>query len=621
MRPIACLLLFAVVSATLSANAQSNLWYFGANASLDFSGGAPVALVNGASYSLDNSATASDTLGNLLFYSNGLSVWDANHNTMPNGGGLLGSNNSGQCVLAVHQPGTDLYYLFTVDQWNGANGLRYSVVDMNLNGGLGDVTLKNVPLYTPSTERLEAVRNPNDGSWWLISHDWNNAQFRVYNVNAGGLNTTPVLSTAGSVQSGFNYDAAGQLTASPDGTLLCMGIYDQNLFQVFDFDATTGVVSNARDLPGYNNAWGCAFSPNSERLYLTKWYDNEVIQVDLAASTWSDVQSSALVVGNTTGNVNGWQAGFLQLGPDGKVYIAKFGQTTIAAITAPDVTGLGCGFVDNAVQLNGGVCNAGLCRTPLRDAPSVCALEIELPPVAGCAWQPIDFSALVTSGSPSSWQWDFGDGGSATDPINTQHTYGQQGVYSVEVIATEAGTSCTDTAIVSVLINSPETAGNDTNLVVCDTDPPFSLLPLLSANADLNGMWFDSNWTAFGQLFDPGTDSSMVIAYAIPGVHCAADTAYFDIDVQVCMGLTDQLGPLLIVAPNPAGDIATINSDRQIRFLRLIDSTGRTVHFEADGNGPTRTMNTDGLSDGNYVLMVVLDTGELFNKKLVVQHD
>ena len=47
---------------------------------------------------------------------------------------------------------------------------------------------------------------------------------------------------------------------------------------MFDFDATTGVVSNARDLPGFGNAWGCAFSPSNERLYLTKWYDNEVIQ-------------------------------------------------------------------------------------------------------------------------------------------------------------------------------------------------------------------------------------------------------------------------------------------------------------------------------------------------------
>lgn len=618
MKPSAAL---ALTLALTNAQAQSDIWYFGDEAGLDFSSGTPVALTGGASYSLDNSTTASDSAGNLLFYSNGESVWDATHTVMQNGSGLLGSNNSGQCALAVHQPGSSLYYLFTVAMWNGADGLRYSIVDMSLNGGLGDVTLKNVLLHTPSTERLEAVRNPNDGSWWLISHDWNNAQFRVYSVNAGGLNTAAVLSTAGAVQSGFNYDAAGQLTASPDGTLLCMGIYDQNLFQVFDFDATTGVVSNARDLPGYNNAWGCAFSPSNERLYLTKWYDNEVIQVDIAAGAWADVQSSALLVGNTSGNVNGWQAGFLQLGPDGKVYVAKFGQSTIAAVTAPDVLGSGCGFVDNAVPLNGGICNAGLCRTPLPDAPSSCSLDIELPTVSGCAWQSLDFNAMVTGGAPIGWQWDFGDGGTSTDPQNVEHTYLQQGIYTVEVIATEMGTSCSDTAVISVLINSPETAGNDTTIVVCDTDPPFSLLPFLSANADLNGTWYDVNWTVFGQFFDPGTDSSTVLAYAIPGVHCAADTAYINVDVQVCMGLKDVTTPTLVVSPNPARDLAMICSGHRIVSLRLIDGAGRTVLSATDATGSLHMVNVHGLDNGHYLLMVLLDTGELISKKLMVQHD
>lgn len=615
------LLLASVVVVTGLLRAQSNIWYFGDQAGVDFSSGTPVALTGGASYSLDNSTTASDTAGNLLFYSNGVTVWDATHAPMPNGSGLLGSNNSGQCALAVHQPGTDLYYLFTVDQWNGANGLRYSVVDMDLNGGAGDVTLKNVLLHAPSTERLEVVRNPNDGSWWLISHDWNNAQFRVYNVNAGGLNTTPVLSTAGSVQSGFNYAAAGQLTASPDGTLLCMGIYDQNLFQVFDFDATTGVVSNARDLPGYSNAWGCAFSQSNERLYLTKWYDNEVIQVDIAAGAWADVQSSALLVGNTSGNVNGWQAGFLQLGPDGKVYVAKFGQSTIAAVTAPDVLGSGCGFVDNAVPLNGGICNAGLCRTPLPDAPSTCSLDIELPTVSGCAWQPLDFNATVTGGAPTGWQWDFGDGGTATGPQNVEHTYFQQGIYTVEVIVTGTGSSCSDTAVISVLINSPETAGNDTVVVVCDTDPPFSLIPFLSENADLNGAWYDGSWTVFGQYFDPGADSSMVLAYAIPGVHCAADTAYITIDVQTCMGLNDMAETSLVISPNPVSDLSVIRSDDSILALRLIDGAGRTVLSATNATGSVRVVNVRGLNDGHYLLMVLLDTGELISKKLMVQHD
>lgn len=617
MKPYATLALTLLLTST---QAQSDIWYFGDEAGLDFSSGTPVALTGGASISLDNSTTASDSTGNLLFYSNGESVWDATHAVMPNGSGLLGSNNSGQCALAVHQPGSSLYYLFTVDIWNGANGLRYSIVDMSLNGGLGDITSKNVLLHTPSTERLEAVRNPNDGSWWLISHDWNNAQFRVFNLSSTGLSTAPVLSTVGSVQSGFNYDAAGQLAASPNGSLLCMGIYDQNLFQVFDFDATSGVVSNARDLPGYTNAWGCAFSPNSERLYLTKWYDNEVIQVDLAAGTWTGVQNSALLVGNTTGNVNGWQAGFLQLGPDGKVYVAKFGQTTIAAIASPNVLGLGCGFVDNAVALNGGICNAGLCRTPLPDSPATCALEIGLPPPTGCAWQTIDFAASIMSGNPTDWQWDFGDGNTSVDSASTDHVYAQSGFYTVQLIASEAGSQCSDTVTIGVLINSPETAGTDTSLVLCDTDPAFTLNVLLDPNVDLNGAWYDQNGSPFGQVFDPATDTSVVLSYIIPGVHCAPDTAYASIDVQVCMHLIDPDMQTLVISPNPADDEFIIRSDRPVLSVHLLDGTGRIVRSFVDPPRGSTAFETRGLDAGAYFLVVVQQTNQPLVRKLVVQH-
>jgi hypothetical protein len=73
-----------------------------------------------------------------------------------------------------------LYYIITVDEGvSGASntGIKYSVVDMNLDGGLGDViaTQKNIPLLATSTEKLEVVPAANGTDFWIVTH--NNSTF------------------------------------------------------------------------------------------------------------------------------------------------------------------------------------------------------------------------------------------------------------------------------------------------------------------------------------------------------------------------------------------------------------------------------------------------------------
>src|SRR5204862_217862 len=92
---------------------------------------------------------------------------------------------------------TNRYYVFTADaaDHDFTNGYRYSEVDMTLNGGLGDVTAnRNVLLYTPCTEKLAAVRHPNGIDYWVITKEWNNNRYRVYKIDCGGINTTPIIS-------------------------------------------------------------------------------------------------------------------------------------------------------------------------------------------------------------------------------------------------------------------------------------------------------------------------------------------------------------------------------------------------------------------------------------------
>ena len=159
-------------------------WYFGTNAGLTFNSGSPVALTNGSLTTTEGVATISDNSGNLLFYTNGVSVWNRNHLVMTNGTGLFGDVSSTQSAIIVQKPNqSNIYYVFTSDNDAGPDGVRYSIVDMTLSAGLGEVTSKNILLKTPSCEKLCAVRHCNNQDVWVLSHDWNTNVFTSWLVD------------------------------------------------------------------------------------------------------------------------------------------------------------------------------------------------------------------------------------------------------------------------------------------------------------------------------------------------------------------------------------------------------------------------------------------------------
>ncbi len=147
------LLIFFYVSAF--SQVGGNNWYFGNYAGLNFSTNPPTILNNGALTTSEGSATVSGKDGVLIFYTDGSNVWDANHNLMPNGSGLLGSPSSTQSAVICPKPGTynygtqryDAYYIVTIAYVGGPGGIRFSEVDMTLNGGMGDVVVTNKNIH------------------------------------------------------------------------------------------------------------------------------------------------------------------------------------------------------------------------------------------------------------------------------------------------------------------------------------------------------------------------------------------------------------------------------------------------------------------------------------------
>src|SRR5688572_24290821 len=150
-------LLWLVILLPLTAQDFSgNNWYFGnSNLGIRFSraDNSPSLISNKANLGTGGSAVATDPInGNLLFYTDGVNVFDVTNSAMPNGNALSANAAGNQPVATAKVPGsTTLYYIFT-NTANATTGgtVSYSIVDMAAFGNaafptpaLGDVTSKN----------------------------------------------------------------------------------------------------------------------------------------------------------------------------------------------------------------------------------------------------------------------------------------------------------------------------------------------------------------------------------------------------------------------------------------------------------------------------------------------
>ncbi len=435
-----------ITSTSCFSQGEPNVWYFGYFAGMNFpGGGAPVALTNGMCTTSEGSASISDALGNLLFYTDGIKVWNKNHVIMTNGTGLFGNPSSTQSAVIVKKPGfPNIYYIFTAEAQAMVNGLRYSEVDMTLSGGLGSVTaLKNILLKTPSCEKITGVRHCNNIDVWIVSHDFNSNQFSTFLVTSAGVNVVPVTSSAGLTPTGGGGNQSiGQLKASPDGKKLGSAIWDVavNRFELFDFNNSTGIVSNPILLPQFaasSGAYGVEFSPDGTKFYGTEITPGNIYQWNLCAGTNAAIAASGVFIGNSSNNFNG----SLQLGPDKKIYVARLSVPWVGVITNPNALGVACNYVDNGVSLAGKNGSLGL--------PNFVPYYFKTPPppftytiaclTANFTSPTVGVTSCGTgSNAITAYAWNFGNpaaGASNTATIaNPTHIYTGPGVYTVQLV-------------------------------------------------------------------------------------------------------------------------------------------------------------------------------------------
>jgi len=341
--------------------AQNNyafVWYFGDNAGLDFNplfdtqNPGPITPIDfgDPDYNGGNNMTTPegcavycDANGDPLLYSDGMEVYNKAGTQLT--ADLGGNENAAQSIFITQNPadGTQYFLFFTqeVPNIDNAYSFRYAVFDLKMLDGDGDLIREAgnpiiTTLYNNSTERITGNAN------WVITHEYGNDIFRAYPLNGQGVGN-PVFSNVGEPHLSTNTSGQGYMKLSGDKLAVALSLSStENLVDFLNFDVTTGAVTHVAtlDTEETGQVYGVEFSPGMNNLYASIiGPDNKIIawEVDTTtvAGTTTDIQyiRDSRTEIPSDGTVT---FGALQQGPQGSIYIAKDGATTLGSINNPD---------------------------------------------------------------------------------------------------------------------------------------------------------------------------------------------------------------------------------------------------------------------------------------------
>lgn len=409
-------------------------------------------------------ASISDSLGNLLFYTNSLSVFNRHYEKMPNGEGL----NPGRYANSSQETGYKLdngaiilpwpenpgkYFIFhvTTDNipfvWYSLN-LFTTLVDMELDQGNGDVVYKNQSVYADSLVNgsLSACRHANSRDWWLPCFYYSGKKCFVFLLDPTGVRLHHIQEIPYSLEP----SGRGQSQFSPDGSHYAFFHINSQSYREFllaDFDRCAGSFSNIEygSMPRFDIA-GLAFSPKSKYLYLATAY--ELYQLDL---TEKDAFKKRMRIDS----IDGFSSfplfpsyfGTMQLAPDDKIYINNGrGPDYLSTIEKPDLKGKDCDVRQHNIHItsNATIPNFPYFRLgPMEGSPCDTLARGRLPVARWGSAQDSTHQLLVNFTDSSfyqvkQWNWNFGDPLSVENESTLQHPvheFSTEGIYNVCLVS------------------------------------------------------------------------------------------------------------------------------------------------------------------------------------------
>ncbi len=402
-----------------------NYWYFGQNAGINFTPQA-TALDDGAMIAPENCSTVSDRNGDLLFYTNGSTIWNRDHEVMTNGTDIGGDSTVSNgamivpvsSVTAAGEQSATIFYVFTADRVYGDYNyeMSYSIVDIRLDSARGEVIVKDQPLFRNSSERMTASGFGN-GTTWMLGKEYGNNTFRAYQVGNQGI-ATPTITSEGSLHF-FDDELKGRgYMKLANGELVGVALPGTtNLLEIFEFDSI-GRVRNGITIdieePAPSVIYGVEFSSDGRKVYVTTNNGNsKLIQYSLDSLGTDDQETDIQATKNVVYQ-GGEELGAIQTGPDRQVYVAVEGLQSLGIINGP--TADNPTFSPTAFPLLAGT-------SSLLGLPNFVQIVSNPPQSPGitfantCFGQPVEFLGSGTS-DIDEYDWIFGDDPLASFPDN-----------------------------------------------------------------------------------------------------------------------------------------------------------------------------------------------------------
>ncbi|MEY5041706.1 MAG: hypothetical protein RLZZ414_1254, partial [Bacteroidota bacterium] len=448
----------------LKAQKEFNVWHFGQGASVNFNTTPPT---SGSSnvLTVEGTAAVADCKGKLLFYTDGLTIWNRTGAEMNNGTGLLGYQNNTTTSLIVKVPKSkSTYYVFTTSL---RNGLRYSIVNMNGDNGLGSVTQKNLLLNSTSVGRISVAYHANEVDIWVLVHYNDSRNYESFLITDLGIQLPGIVSQGILTHTSDH----GDMIISPDGKKVACTLDNIKLslngnidsrVSLADFDNLTGRVSNEAFIVKGDNPHGCAFSPNSNFLYINST-DNGVIQYNLSNGNYTQVLFTSSSLGG------GYIYGSLRLASDGNIYVANYDENYLGRISNPDSPS--ASYNSRAINLGSkksgyGIINTTLTSPPTFSGPNNIILQ------NNCFGEPVNFRLQNTT-NVLEVNWNFGDPASGVNNsssiFNPTHKFSGPGTYNISLqIFYECGSETINQTI--TIDESPHLDFTDT-LKICANTP------------------------------------------------------------------------------------------------------------------------------------------------------
>ncbi|MBC8321500.1 MAG: gliding motility-associated C-terminal domain-containing protein [Bacteroidetes bacterium] len=584
---------------------QTNNWYFGQDAGVDFNSGEPIPLHNGMSGPGNPRpyVTMSDTNGNLLFYTSGWRLWNRNHYPITNTFVPSWIQMSSFPVI-----GSDhLYYVFGVPIYDPPlmyYKTSYAIIDMTMNGGLGGVSGDIIPLDAAwdAAIKITAAKHKNKQDIWVITRKYTENKYASFLVTENGVNATPVLSSAPNWAPVTLPVAYGQMKVSYDKKYLINCTQGHNFgddsirTEVCKFNDLTGKVDYLYSFdfkdPGVSidfSPHGVEFSPDSKFLYMSFNHSGD-LEYSIYQFDVQYIEDSALFVQSAVqiGFETSYAISGLQLASDGKIYVAQWtspiSSPYLGVIHKPWEQGVNCQYDSTGVFLDPGECDIQL--------PSILMDYLYRFDFEGiCEKVPFEFTPFFHP-EPVNILWDFGDpasGSNTSIELNPTHAFSGGGNFEVSVVVEYPSGRIEETSRKVEVEYTPEPdLGPDTTIcsgeeVVLDAEcGPYAYSWSTGEFGMTQITVSDTGWYWVRVVNDPGCIAfdSIYVGFRHPSL---ADTTN------------------LIVSPTTCG-----GSNGVIRGLAIIGDPPFVIQWLDDmGNPIANTIDLFNLPVGSYTLQVI----------------